>query len=192
MSAILSPTQTADKPKLLDQVRDVIRRKHFSIRTEQTYVEWIKRHILFHGKRHPNEMAEAEIIVFLTHLARAGKVAASTQNQHVKASLTAGSGYKNSSMFYVYVLRSQADSGFYIGYTNNLRIRLKEHRAGKSFAMADRSPWTLVYYEAYMEQVDALGRERYLKSGAGRRFLKAQLRHYLARKSNQICLCADS
>ena len=116
MSAILSPTQTADKPKLLDQVRDVIRRKHFSIRTEQTYVEWIKRHILFHGKRHPNEMAEAEITVFLTHLARAGKVAASTQNQHEKASLTAGSGYKNSSMFYVYVLRSQADSGFYIGY----------------------------------------------------------------------------
>jgi enoyl reductase-like protein len=88
MSAILSPAQTADKPKLLDQVRDVIRRKHFSIRTEQTYVEWIKRYILFHGKRHPNEMAEAEITAFLTHLARAGKVTASTQNQHVKASLT--------------------------------------------------------------------------------------------------------
>ena len=62
MSAILSPAQTADKPKLLDQVRDVIRRKHFSIRTEQTYVEWIKRYILFHGKRHPNEIAEAEIL----------------------------------------------------------------------------------------------------------------------------------
>jgi hypothetical protein len=87
MSAILSPAQTADKPKLLDQVRDVIRRKHFSIRTEQTYVDWIKRYIFFHGKRHPNEMAEAEITAFLTHLARAGKVAASTQNQHVKASL---------------------------------------------------------------------------------------------------------
>jgi len=88
MGAILSPAQTADKPKLLDQVRDVIRRKHFSIRTEQTYVDWIKRYIFFHGKRHPNEMAEAEITAFLTHLARAGKVAASTQNQHVKASLT--------------------------------------------------------------------------------------------------------
>jgi integron integrase len=87
MSAILSPTQTADKPKLLDQVRDVIRRKHFSIRTEQTYVEWIKRYILFHGKRHPNEMAEAEITAFLTHLARAGKVAASTQNQALSALL---------------------------------------------------------------------------------------------------------
>ena len=84
-------------------------------------------------------------------------------------------------MFYVYVLRSEADSGFYIGYTNNLRIRLKEHTAGKSFATAHRSPWTLVYYEAYIEQADALAREGYLKSGAGRRFLKAQLRHYLAR-----------
>ena len=87
MSAILSPTQTADKPKLLDQVRDVIRRKHFSIRTEQTYVDWIKRYIFFHGKRHPNEMAEAEITAFLTHLARAGKVAASTQNQALSALL---------------------------------------------------------------------------------------------------------
>jgi len=65
----------------------VIRRKHFSIRTEQTYVEWIKRYIFFHGKRHPNEMAEAEITAFLTHLARAGKVAASTQNQALSALL---------------------------------------------------------------------------------------------------------
>ena len=87
MSAILSPARTADKPKLLDQVRDVIGRKHFSIRTEQTYVEWIKRYIFFHGKRHPNEMAEAEITAFLTHLARAGKVAASTQNQALSALL---------------------------------------------------------------------------------------------------------
>jgi regulator of sirC expression with transglutaminase-like and TPR domain len=88
MNAILSPTQTRNKPKLLDQVRDVIRRKHFSIRTEQTYIDWIKRYILFHGKRHPREMAEAEITAFLTHLARVGRVAASTQKQHVKALLT--------------------------------------------------------------------------------------------------------
>src|SRR4029077_1430421 len=59
MSAILSPAQTADKPKLLDQVRDVIRRKHFSIRTEQTYIDWIRRFILFHNKRHPREMGAA-------------------------------------------------------------------------------------------------------------------------------------
>jgi hypothetical protein len=48
-------------PKLLDQVRDVIRRKHYSIRTEQTYTEWIRRFILFHGKRHPSEMGESEV-----------------------------------------------------------------------------------------------------------------------------------
>jgi len=76
------------KRKLLDQVRDVIRRKHFSIRTEQSYTEWIRRFILFHNKRHPREMAEPEVTEFLTHLARDGHVAASTQNQHVKAALT--------------------------------------------------------------------------------------------------------
>lgn len=76
-----------NKPKLLDEVRDVIRRKHFSIRTEQTYVDWIRRFILFHNKRHPREMAEAEIAAFLTHLARYGIVAASTQNQALSAVL---------------------------------------------------------------------------------------------------------
>jgi len=76
-----------NKPKLLDQVRDVIRRKHFSIRTEQSYVDWIRRFILFHNKRHPREMAEAEVTEFLTHLARDGQVAASTQNQALSALL---------------------------------------------------------------------------------------------------------
>jgi integron integrase len=75
------------KRKLLDQVRDVIRRKHFSIRTEQSYTEWIRRFILFHNKRHPREMAEAEVTEFLTHLARDGHVAASTQNQALSALL---------------------------------------------------------------------------------------------------------
>jgi integron integrase len=76
-----------NKPKLLDQVRDVIRRKHFSIRTEQSYVDWIRRFILFHNKRHPRDMAEAEVTQFLTHLARDGRVAASTQNQAFSALL---------------------------------------------------------------------------------------------------------
>ena len=75
-------------PKLLDQVRDVIRRKHYSIRTEQTYTDWIRRFILFHGKRHPSEMAAEEVTSFLTALARDNNIAASTQNQRVKASLT--------------------------------------------------------------------------------------------------------
>ena len=56
-------------PKLLDQVRDKLRVKHYSIRTEQSYTDWIKRYILFHGKRHPSEMGAGEIEAFLIHLA---------------------------------------------------------------------------------------------------------------------------
>ena len=82
-------------------------------------------------------------------------------------------------MCYVYVLKSESDDGLYIGFTTDLRRRLKEHHAGKSFATSYRRPWRLIYYEAYLEEADALGRERYLKSGGGRRFLKAQLRHHL-------------
>lgn len=68
-------------PKLLDRVRDKTRVKHYSIRTEQTYVDWIRRFILFHGKKHPGKMGAAEVEAFLTHLAVVGKVSASTQNQ---------------------------------------------------------------------------------------------------------------
>lgn len=67
--------------KLLDQVRDLLRLKHYSIRTEQAYLSWIRRFILFHHKRHPAEMGTPEIEAFLTHLAVDQKVAASTQNQ---------------------------------------------------------------------------------------------------------------
>ena len=87
MAASLSIPIAQDNPKLLDQVRDVIRRKHYSIRTEQTYCDWIRRFILFHQKRHPAEMAEPEITAFLTSLARDGNVAASTQNQALSALL---------------------------------------------------------------------------------------------------------
>lgn len=84
-------------------------------------------------------------------------------------------------MFYVYVLQSESDAGFYIGFSTDLRRRLKEHHEGKSFATSYRGPWRLIYYEAYLEEEDALGREEFLKSGGGRRFLKNQLRHHLAK-----------
>jgi len=71
--------------RLLDQVREVIRKKHYSIRTEQAYVQWIRRFILFHGKRHPKDMGEKEISQYISHLATHGKVAASTQNQALNA-----------------------------------------------------------------------------------------------------------
>lgn len=72
---------------LLDQVRDAIRLKHYYIRTEGSYVSWIRRYILFHGKRHPNEMGAPEVEAFLTHLAVKENVAASTQNQALSALL---------------------------------------------------------------------------------------------------------
>jgi integron integrase len=87
MAPTIRTATPPSKPKLLDQIRDVIRRKHYSFRTEQTYLDWTRRFILFHGKRHPREMAEAEITEFLTFLACEGKVAASTQNQALSALL---------------------------------------------------------------------------------------------------------
>ena len=84
-------------------------------------------------------------------------------------------------MFYVYVLHSLTDHGFYIGYSTDLRKRLNEHKQGTSIATKCRGPWRLIYYEAYIEREDAKGRERYLKSGAGRRLLQHQLSHYLAK-----------
>ena len=75
------------KPKLLQQVRDAIRRKHFSPRTEESYVHWIKRFVFFHGKRHPLDLGEAQVTAFLNHLARDRGVAASTQNQALAALL---------------------------------------------------------------------------------------------------------
>ena len=76
-----------DQPKLLDRVRNLIRTKHYSIRTEEAYVSWIKRFILFHGKRHPRDMGENEISAFLTDLAVNRNVSASTQNQAFNALL---------------------------------------------------------------------------------------------------------
>ena len=70
---------------LLDQVRAAIRLRHYSLRTEEAYLQWIKRYILYHGKRHPNEMGEAEITQFLSWLATDRDVAASTQNQALSA-----------------------------------------------------------------------------------------------------------
>ena len=85
--AVVSPVESTTKPKLLDRLRAAIRLKHYSIRTEQSYVDWAKRYIFFHNKRHPNEMAEGEIRSFLSHFAVDRKVSASTQNQALSAIL---------------------------------------------------------------------------------------------------------
>ncbi len=78
------PTSMGDgaaKPRLLDQVRNCIRRRHYSIRTEQSYIDWIRRYIFFHNKQHPDDMNENHITEFLNFLAVRKKVASSTQNQ---------------------------------------------------------------------------------------------------------------
>lgn len=72
-------------PRLVEQVRMAIRAKHYSLRTEDTYVQWIKRFILFHDKRHPKAMGAVEVQQFLTDLAVTHQVAASTQNQALSA-----------------------------------------------------------------------------------------------------------
>ena len=64
-------------PKLLDQLRELLRIKHYSYKTEQSYVQWVKRYILFHNKRHPKDMGEQEITQFLSHLAVKENVSAS-------------------------------------------------------------------------------------------------------------------
>jgi hypothetical protein len=87
--AIISSANVSEPPprKLLDRVRDAIRVKHYSYKTEKTYVQWIKRYIFFHNIRHPQEMGADEVNQFLTFLAVEEKVAASTQNQALSALL---------------------------------------------------------------------------------------------------------
>jgi len=136
----LSPVPRRDKPKLLDQVRDVVRRKHYSIRTEQTYVDW--------SVEPPWQ--------------RAKDLAA---------------------VHYVYVLRSVTDGGFHIRYSANLRERFKQHSQSNSFATAYRGPWNVFYYEAYLEQSDALRCEKYLKQTTSRSIHRE--------KPREASFCAD-
>lgn len=82
-----SVATTAPNSKLLDQVRQAIQTRHYSDKTEEAYVGWIKRFIFFHNKRHPVEMAEAEIARFLSSLATESEVSSSTQNQALNALL---------------------------------------------------------------------------------------------------------
>jgi len=72
-------------PKLLDQLHETLRRRHYSPRTEEAYVYWTVQYIRFHGMRHPRELGHADLMAFLTHLATARDLAASTQNQALNA-----------------------------------------------------------------------------------------------------------
>jgi putative endonuclease len=81
-------------------------------------------------------------------------------------------------MFYTYVLLSEKDHKQYIGYTSNLKKRVEEHFSGKSYATKSRLPLELIFYEAFVNQKDALRREKYFKTNPGKRTLKLMLREF--------------
>ena len=204
-------------PKLIDQVRDAIRVRHYSIRTEEAYIQWIKRYIFFHNKKHPRAMGEAEITSFLTHLAVDKHVAASTQNQALSALLflykevlgveldwledvvrarrpqrlpvvLTVSKVKNILSLIpatngliaclLYGTESIKDKGWYTGYTSSLKRRLSEHNSGYTKSIRHKGPWRLSYYEACLSLDDAVAREKYLKSGMGKRYTRNRLKVY--------------
>jgi site-specific recombinase XerD len=149
MKLVLAPDAVAGKPKkkLLDLVRDVMRLKHYSLRTERTYCDWITRFIRFHRMRHPAEMSEVEVAEFLTDLARTGNISASTQNQALSALL----------FLYKEVLKQE------IGWLQNIERAKKPARL----------PVVLTRDEVH--KIFALlrrcGRRRRHQLGCGRRFL---------------------
>lgn len=81
-------------------------------------------------------------------------------------------------MFYTYVLLSEKDHKQYIGYTSDLKRRIKEHFSGRSFATKSRLPFKLIFYEAFLDQEDALRRESYFKTNPGKKTLKLMLRSF--------------
>jgi putative endonuclease len=82
-------------------------------------------------------------------------------------------------MYYVYVLENQDDKSLYIGFTSNLRQRVKQHQSGSGGRTTRlKKNWKLIYYEAYLLKDDAVGREKFLKGGSGRRYLYKQLVNY--------------
>jgi putative endonuclease len=86
-------------------------------------------------------------------------------------------------MYFTYVLHSLKDKNFYIGFTDNLTERIKEHKIGKVKSTKYRLPVVLIYYECCVNKFDAIKRERYLKSGMGKRYIKNRLKNYLKEKA---------
>jgi putative endonuclease len=83
-------------------------------------------------------------------------------------------------MFYVYILQSNKNKRFYTGFSNDLRKRFREHNNGKVSSTKSRGPFNLIYYEACLNEQDARSRERYLKTGTGKRFVKNRLKRFLS------------
>lgn len=82
--------------------------------------------------------------------------------------------------YYTYILKSVRDGQFYTGSTNDLRKRLRRHTTGQVISTVDRRPLDLLYYETCMDQADAFAREKYLKTGMGKRYIKNRLKRFLS------------
>ena len=83
-------------------------------------------------------------------------------------------------MFYIYLLKNSKDNELYTGYTNDLRKRFNQHNSNEVRSTKNRGPFTLIYYEACLNEQDARSREKYLKSGMGKRYLKNRLKRFLS------------
>ncbi|MFA7253133.1 MAG: GIY-YIG nuclease family protein [Patescibacteria group bacterium] len=83
---------------------------------------------------------------------------------------------------YVYLLQSEQNNGFYIGYSSDLKRRLSEHNKGLNFSTKNGKPWKLIFYESYLEEQDARRREKYLKTSQGARLIKRMIKEYLYKK----------
>ena len=83
-------------------------------------------------------------------------------------------------MYYVYVIQSKRDKQIYTGFTGDLQKRLREHNSGRVSSTKERGPFELIYYEACLNEHDGLAREKYLKSGMGKRYLKNRLKRFLS------------
>ncbi|MFC1644789.1 GIY-YIG nuclease family protein [Patescibacteria group bacterium] len=81
--------------------------------------------------------------------------------------------------YYVYLLECQNDGSWYIGYASDLKTRVKDHQSGNGCRTTSmKKNWRLIYYESYLSKSDVIGREKFLKGGSGRKYLKKQLKNY--------------
>ena len=83
------------------------------------------------------------------------------------------------SYYFVYVLESKQDQSWYIGFSTNIKDRLQAHNSGKNLSTRSKRPWKIIYFEGYLDKRDALGREKFLKSGSGHTYLKKQMKNFL-------------
>jgi putative endonuclease len=84
-------------------------------------------------------------------------------------------------VYYTYVIQSEKDGHWYTGFTNDLRKRFGEHNKGVVFSTKNKGPWKLIYYEGCLDEDDARAREKYLKSGMGKRYLRNRLKFFLSK-----------